>query len=62
MTIDREELSELVYAKLEEVLVDYYNKEGIETGDITPEFGVIYDEYVGNITNLFIRLKELNKR
>ena len=50
-----------LFAKLEEVLVDYYNKEGIEIGDITPELEVIYDEHFGNITDLFIRLKEINK-
>lgn len=60
--MSREELSELVYAKLEEVLVYYYDKEGIETWDITPELEILYDEHVGDITDLFIRLKELNKR
>ena len=59
--MNKEESPELIYAKLEEVLVDYYNKEGIEIGDITPELEVIYDEHFGNITDLFIRLKEINK-
>ena len=59
--MNKEESPELIYAKLEEVLVDYYNKEGIEIGDITSELEVIYDEHFGNITDLFIRLKEINK-
>jgi hypothetical protein len=54
-------LDNIIDKKMNEILGDYMTKNGVETGDITPEQGFEWDALVQKMAKLMAEITEQNK-
>ena len=58
---NKEKLAEKISEAVESVLSDYYQQEGIKTGDIMPHQRLQWDDLAEQYADLFLILAEQNR-
>ena len=61
MNNKEQKLAEQIKNAISKICCDYYNEEGIESGDITPIEELILDGHIEDIAKLIYKIGEFNK-